>query len=204
MVPTVVHLPRADSGAPPAIQWPAWVPIRKKWSVPHVVLPSRCAPRGVFRAPIGEFEIAIVVISADPLPCNVVGKGSNYALAVGASLQASTKIEFNVTRVEHGGFEPPTPCLPAKWSSFFWLRQRHFPSHRQHDYSMRFATLPRFLSGSVVNPVVNFSRWPPLPRGHAALAVGVPTGRCRKPAAVPARLNPSADLPRQLGLRLDV
>jgi hypothetical protein len=58
--------------------------------------------------------------------------------------------------VEHGGFEPPTPCLPAKWSSVFWLRQRHFPSHRRHAYSIRCASLRRSLSGSVVNPVVNF------------------------------------------------
>jgi hypothetical protein len=35
---------------------------------------------------------------------------------------------------------------------------------------MRCATLPRFLSGSVVNPVVNFSTWPPRPRRTAAMS----------------------------------
>jgi len=86
--------------------------------------------------------------------------------------------ELNRPLVEHGGFEPPTPCLPAKWSSFFWLRQRHCPSHRQHDYSMRCATLPRFLSGSVVNPVVNVPTWPPLPRRLGARGIRLVTGRC--------------------------
>ena len=88
-------------------------------------------------------------------------------------------LEFTNDGVEHRGFEPRTPCLPAKWSRFFWLRQRHFPSQMQHGSSVRYAALRRFLSGSVVNPVVNFSPWSPLPRRHAALAVGVPTVHSR-------------------------
>jgi hypothetical protein len=95
---------------------------------------------------------------------------------------------------EHGGFEPPTRCLPVKWCSFFWLRQRDFPSHRQHGCSRRCASLRRFLSGLVVNRVVKFSAWTWRPRGHAARVASLLIGRCRYRRAALARPSPSADL----------
>ena len=71
-------------------------------------------------------------------------------LALGASDCQSQVHEL----AEHRGFEPRTPCLPAKWSRLFSLRHRPLASHRQHAYSTRCARLRRFLSGLVVNPVV--------------------------------------------------
>ena len=81
------------------------------------------------------------------------------------SVSAISKFKYPV---EHGGFEPPTPCLPAKWSSLHGLCQGAFASHPLHGHSTRYATVRRFFSGLVVNSVVNP---PPLAaRGHPLAA----------------------------------
>jgi hypothetical protein len=88
--------------------------------------------------------------AADAAPC-VTFNPAKHRVAVPVLSRRSTPSN------SESGSGPLILFLPAKWSSFFWLRQQHFPSHRQHGYSMCCATLPRFLSGSVVNPVVRFS-----------------------------------------------
>ncbi len=64
-------------------------------------------------------------------------------LALGAS-ECHIPVQFSV---EHRGFEPRTPCLPAKWSRFQRLRHRPFPSQGEQRFSTQSATSRRFFSG---------------------------------------------------------
>jgi hypothetical protein len=80
-------------------------------------------------------------IPAEQVVSLVVKRPKRWHLA-----PASASFEFTLS-VEHRGFEPRTPCLPAKWSTFQRLRQRPFASQGEQRFSTQSATLPRFFSG---------------------------------------------------------
>ena len=54
-----------------------------------------------------------MVIFADPLPCTVVGKGSNFTAQGWRSILVSANFEFNVYKGGASGIRTPDP-LPAR------------------------------------------------------------------------------------------
>jgi hypothetical protein len=59
------------------------LPIGNERNVPHFVLPESRHVEMSDQSAIAQIEIAFIVIVVDPLPCTVVGKGSNYTYLIG-------------------------------------------------------------------------------------------------------------------------
>ncbi len=59
------------------------MPIGNGRNVPHFVLPESRHREMSDQSATAHIEIGFIVIVVDPLPCRVVGKGSNYTYLIG-------------------------------------------------------------------------------------------------------------------------
>jgi hypothetical protein len=90
-------------------------------------------------------------------------------------------VRLPASLIQHGARGGMTAtCLPAKWSTFQQLRHGPFASQGEQRFSTQSATLPRFFTGSVVNPVVKASPHTTLDRCPVVPSRHLP-GRLRAP-----------------------
>ena len=110
---TVVHLPPGDLGRlrPHSDR----VGCRSAGSGAYLIRPARAD--GPKSSAHSHAELGSLSSSSLLSPCRAECRQGVELQAHGwRSISATAKNEFNITRVEHRGFEPRTPCLPGKCS----------------------------------------------------------------------------------------
>ena len=108
---TVVHLPPGELGR--LRPYSDGVGCRSAGSGAYLIRPARAdEPKSSAHS---HAELGSLSSSSWLSPCRAECRQGVELQAHGRrSISATAKNEFNVTRVEHRGFEPRTPCLPGK------------------------------------------------------------------------------------------
>ena len=107
---TVVHLPPGELGR--LRPYSDGVGCRSAGSGAYLIRPARAdEPKSSAHS---HAELGSLSSSSWLSPCRAECRQGVELQAHGRrSISATAKNEFNVTRVEHRGFEPRTPCLPG-------------------------------------------------------------------------------------------
>ena len=110
---TVVHLPPGDLGR--LRPYSDRVGCRSAGSGAYLIRPARAdEPKSSAHS---HAELGSLSSSSLLSPCRTECRQGVELQAYGwRSISATAKNDFDVTRVEHRGFEPRTPCLPGKCS----------------------------------------------------------------------------------------